>query len=232
MAVTLVLGFICLLATTPLGLGAARWFYYLTDGKALPVNELFDSFTEFRKFSRALWLWIILFLRRVFWTAVFLVVPVVMVSLGEYWRIESSRDIEMLLAVAIEVLGSILLVLMGWFLLVWLRRYALVKFVVAAEDDISAWKAIKYSVKLTKGRKVELLMLEISLLGWRLLDIFLLPKLFTKPYILTVYSLYTRYLIELDKMEAAEKEKHAEQQNKQPDPEQQTETSEQKVEDQ
>ena len=75
-------------------------------------------------------------------------------------------------------------------------------------------------------------MLEISLLGWRLLDIFLLPKLFTKPYILTVYSLYTRYLIELDKMEAAEKEKHAEQQNKQPDPEQQTETSEQKVEDQ
>ena len=59
MAVTLVLGFIFLLVMTPISLGAARWFYNLTDGRSMPVYELFDGFSSFGKFSRALWLMIL-----------------------------------------------------------------------------------------------------------------------------------------------------------------------------
>ena len=104
-------------------------------------------------------------------------------------------------------------------------RYALAKYAVAADDDISAWKAIGYSVKLTKDRRLDFLILEISLLGWRILDFLILPRLFTTPYILTVYSLYARYLIELDNMEKAEKQKAAEHQQPQ-DVEQQPKTNE------
>ena len=222
MAVTLVLGFIFLLVMTPISLGAARWFYNLTDGRSLPIYELFDSFSSFGKFSRALWLMILVYLQKLFWTVIFLAAPAAMIAMGEFWRRDASRDIETLLSVGLEVLGAALLLLMGWFLLVWLMRYSLVKYTAAADEDITAWKAIKQSVRLTRGRKAELLMLEITMLGWRILDLLILPRLFTAPYISTIYALYARFLIESDKMErekaaaakaAREAEKAQQQQN-------------------
>lgn len=220
MAVTMVLGFVYLLVMTPISLGSARWFYNLTDGRVLPVYEMFDSFTEFGKFSKALWLWILLFLKKTLWSLLFLAPPAAMTAMGEYWRRESSRDIETLLSVGLEVLGVVLFILMGWFLLIWLRRYSLAKYVVAEYQDISAWKAVKYSVRLTRDRKTELLVLELSLIGWRILDLLVLPRLFTMPYIATIYALYTRYLVEMDKMErekaaAVKAEKKAHQQVRQ-----------------
>ncbi|MBQ4539001.1 MAG: DUF975 family protein [Oscillospiraceae bacterium] len=201
MAVTLVLGFIFLLVMTPISLGAARWFYNLTDGRSMPVYELFDSFSSFGKFSRALWLMIFVYIQKAFWTVVFLAAPAAMITMGELWRREASRDIETLLSVGLEVLGVALLLLMGWFLLVWLMRYSLVKYTAAADEDITVWKAIKQSIRLTRGRRGELLLLEITLIGWRILDLLILPRLFTAPYISTIYALYARFLIESDKME-------------------------------
>ncbi|MBQ2751094.1 MAG: DUF975 family protein [Oscillospiraceae bacterium] len=194
---------------TPISLGAARWFYNLTDGRSMPVYELFDSFSSLGKFSRALLLMIFVYIQKAFWTVVFLAAPAAMIAMGELWRREASRDIETLLSVGLEVLGVALLMLMGWFRLVWLMRYSLVKYTAAADEDITVWKAIKQSIRLTRGRRGELLLLEITLIGWRILDLLILPRLFTAPYISTIYALYARFLIESDKMErekaAAEK---------------------------
>jgi len=213
MAVMAFIGMLSFFVIVPLWFGAARWFYNITDGKALATIEIFEYFFSAKGYFRTLWFSFLLFIKKLFWTVIFIAPPMVMLYGGNYWRQQASRNIEMLLSVGVEIFGGVLLLLLGWFWLMWMQRYLLAPYVLVADDEISARQTIKMSVCLTRGRLLEMLLLELSLLGWRMADILIVPRLFTMPYINTVFSLYTRYLSELyvkDKAEA-EREEQAEQ---------------------
>ncbi|MEG2174589.1 MAG: DUF975 family protein, partial [Oscillospiraceae bacterium] len=97
--------------------------------------------------------------------------------------------------VVVSVLLSMALLLLAC---IWCMRYAVAPyaFVDAPEQGVSA--AIRRSVQATRGRCVELLVLELSLLGWNLMGyLFLFPLLYTGPYVSTVKGLYAHYLLVL-----------------------------------
>ena len=218
MAVIGFIGLLSFLVIVPLSYGTARWFYNITDGKALATIDIFEYFFSVGGYFRSLWLSVLIFLKKLFWTAVFILPPAAMVFGGNYWRQQASRNIEMLLSTGLEIFGGVLLLLLGWFWLMWLQRYSMARYIFVSDDSVTARQAIKTSVHLTHGRLLELLFLDISLLGWRLADILIVPRLFTMPYISTVRSLYTRYLSELYARENLETEQQ-EQPSEAPDAE-------------
>lgn len=70
----------------------------------------------------------------------------------------------------------------------WLTPY-----IICSRPELSAEQAIEMSVKLTEGRKMELFALDLSLIGWLLLDTLSLGILgiaYAKPYIITVGAGY------------------------------------------
>ncbi len=203
MAVMLLVGALSFFVIVPLSLGVSRWFYNITDGKTLATIEIFEYFFSVKGYFRSLWFSLLVFIKKLFWTLVFILPPAAMVWGGNMWRQQASRNIEMLLSVGLEIFGGVLLLLLGWFWLMWMQRYLIAPFILVSDDSVTVRQAIKRSVYLTRGRLLELLLLELSLIGWRIADILIVPRLFTMPYINTVHSLYTRYLSELYAYEQA-----------------------------
>lgn len=209
MAVTLTVAALYFLVLTPLTMGLLRWFFMLGDGKAEPTAAIFDYFHTASLFWRVLWLQICLFFRRLFWSAAFLIPPAAMIYFADLWRQKGDTDLESVLSLGLLLSGVLLLLLLGGFLLIWLMRYYLAEYALIADPTLTAREAIRKSVRLCHGRRAELLVLELSLIGWRLLDLLILPRLFTLPYRYTVQGLYAHYLIEVARRGTNEMEEAA-----------------------
>lgn len=207
MAVTVSVATLYFLVLAPLSLGLMRWFFLLGDGKAESTGAIFEYFLSSTQFWRVLWLQVCLFVRRVLWSAAFLTVPVTLIYFAQLWRQKGDTDLESVLSFGLMLSGILLLVLLGTFLLIWLMRYYLAEYALINDGDLTAREAIRQSVQLSRGRQTELLVLELSLLGWRVLDLLILPRLFTLPYRWTVKGLYAHYLIEVAKRDLDEEEK-------------------------
>lgn len=206
MAVTLIVAALYFMVLSPLSLGILRWFFQLGDGKAEPTAAIFEYFFSASQFWRVLWLQICLFVRRLLWSAAFLAVPVTLICFADIWRKKGDTDLESVLSLGMMTAGILLLVLLGVFLLIWLKRYYLAEYALITDDEITVRGAIHRSEQLSRGRSAELLVLELSLLGWRILDLLILPRLFTLPYRYTVRGLYAHYLIEVAKRDPDEVE--------------------------
>jgi uncharacterized membrane protein len=74
-------------------------------------------------------------------------------------------------------------------------RYLPAFFLMANSPDMSVNVAIRQGVQLTNKQRVELLLLELSLMGWRLLCLLGLPALISVPVIQTTRGLAVRVLI-------------------------------------
>ncbi len=209
MAVSLAVAALCFLVLTPLTLGLLRWFFLLGDGKAEPTAAIFKYFHAATPFGRVLWLQIRLFIRRLLWSAAFLTPPAAMIFFAALWRQRGDTDLESVLSLGLMLSGVLLLFLLGGFLLIWLMRYYLAEYALMTDPDCTAREAIRRSITLCRGRLTELLVLELSLLGWRALDFLILPRLFTLPYRYTIKGLYAQYLIEVAKRDKHEAEEAA-----------------------
>lgn len=192
-----------LLVINPLKLGAKNWYYRLTDGVDLPAAEIFGFFFSLKKYFGAVFFTALLFLKKLFWSVIFLIVPLCAVIGGYVWENRSSRDVELLLSTGLKVSGFISFFAMSLLLMIWIQRYYLAEYLFAGDECPSPLIAIRRSVTLTNGRLFEFFLLEMSLIGFRALDALILPKLYTTPYISVVQSLYTRYLSELFAREEA-----------------------------
>ncbi|HWP51084.1 MAG TPA: DUF975 family protein [Clostridia bacterium] len=207
MAVAFVVAVLYFLVLAPLTLGLMRWFFLLGDGKAEHTMAIFDYFLTAAQFWRVLWLKVCLFFKRLLWSVVFLAGPIVMIYFADIWRRKGDTDFESLLSLGLMLSGILLLVLLGTFLLIWLMRYYLAEYALINDRNLTAREAIRRSVHLSHGRLTQLMVLELSLLGWRILDFLILPRLFTLPYRYTVRGLYAHYLIEVAQREHDDEEK-------------------------
>lgn len=195
--ITIALFLLFVMVITPLKLGVIRWFYLLTDGKAEPTISIFEYFFTAKGFFKAVLLRLSLFVRRVFWSVIFLAPPIAMISFGILWGEQTAGNIQTVMSASLKIIGCLLFLLLGLFLSIWLMRYYLAEFMLVGDNEISVGKAISRSIYVSQKRKTEFLVLELSLLGWRILDMLILPRLFTVPYITSVKGLYARYLSEL-----------------------------------
>lgn len=199
MSVTFLVATLYFLVLAPLSLGVMRWFFLLGDGKVEPTVSIFEYFLSAAQFWRVLWLQVCLFLRRLLWSALFLTGPLALIYLAELWQKKGDTDLESVLSLGLMLIGFSLLALLGAFLMIWLMRYYLAEYALINDGNLTAREAIRQSISLSRGRQTEFLVLELSILGWRILDFLILPRLFTLPYRYTVKGLYAHYLIEVVK---------------------------------
>lgn len=183
----------------PLSLGEMRWFYRLVHGERKPVSEVFHFFESLRRFGRALWYNVNIYVRTLLWSFVFFIVPGGILGVSIYFLSEEQEMARSSSAIASTgiFLSVVLMLLAAVFYAACVNRYAIAPYLLAEDDEITVRKAIKESIKYTKGFRFSLFWFEMSYIGWFLLCMLALPLLlYVTPYYNTAFAMYARYIVE------------------------------------
>lgn len=188
-----------LLFVAPLSLGEMRWFLKLIHGERMQVAEVFHFFESGRNFGRSVWYHINIYVRTLLWGIPIFAVPGCILGVSVYF-LSGSEEVQRssaAIASAGIFLAAILMILAGIFYAACVNRYALASYLLAESDEITVRKAIRDSVKFTKGFRFSLLWFELSYIGWFLLCVIAFPLLlYVMPYYNTAYAMYARYIVE------------------------------------
>lgn len=171
----LVLALLMWVASAPLRLGAARWYYKSSLGEEASVKELF-AFYNAKGWKRALGLEISLFLRLFGWWLLFLLPGTICISLLAIPGQAPGTIAILTVGACVCVPGAMVAIVwkaLGYFA----ARTAVVKWEEAGVNE-----CIRVSMHAMKGRKASAFVLMLSFLGWALLTFFVLPILFVHPY--------------------------------------------------
>ena len=183
----------------PLTIGRCEWYLGLTDGRAQPVAEIFSPFGS-KIFARSIGFKILMMLITTFYAVLFTCLPASALGYGIYtmYTVEQTPQ-NSIMTIMCLILGTVLLAISLLLLFVFLQRYYLGSYLLASRYNMTPFKAIRTSVKYTKGGLWEIFMLKISFLPWLLTSIFLFPLFFVLPYKDATLAIYARYLIESGK---------------------------------
>lgn len=182
-------------AIFPLFLGAVRYFWRLTEGLEEAPTEAFYYFGSFTLYKRAIKsVFIILFK----FLTVFIpsMLPYfVTVLLSNTW-LYNFLGTEVPLWVAGIALLSAFLKYAGIFIgLILFARYYLFAALVAMDDDLLIYEAVHISTMISSCSMGAFAALVVSLIGWMLLSLLIVPMIYTAPLILSCYVVHCRYTI-------------------------------------
>ncbi len=171
------------LLVTPVSLGAMRWFYNLVHGKRLPVADVFYFFEAGRRYGRAVWYEISITVRTLLWSLLFFAVPGCLMTYS-VWRLagEGLTRAQTATAGMGVLLASVLMLLASLFYSVCVMRYALAAFLLGEDDNLSARKAIKQSVRYTRGYRFSLMWFGLSYIWWVILAVIFFSAVAVMPY--------------------------------------------------
>lgn len=136
---------------------------------------------------------IYVFVLKLFWFAVFELVPVC----GAVFFAAYSADRAVSLKAAYAVFAGIAVLAVAgiFFWLVFIQRYSKAMFYLACYKDLTAAEAIGESVRKTRGKIAEIFLFKFSFAPWLLLCAGIVPALFVVPYYkqsITCYFLNSR----------------------------------------
>jgi len=175
-----------------LGVGLSLGYLKIYRKEQTTPSILFAKFQN--GFSRSLggMLWMMLFL--FLWSLIALAGLAIMmaITLGAnfYTIMDDPLSMALLLSSSI-VLIFIVMILLSIPAIIKYYSYSLTGFVLADCPNVKATDAIKISMKMTKGHKVKLFVLDLSFIGWHLLSCLTLGILFVVyvlPYYTTTWS--------------------------------------------
>jgi uncharacterized membrane protein len=192
------------LIITPVEMGAARWFYALVHGEKQPLSEAFWYFESGRRYGRSIWFGVNLGLRGFFWSLLFFAVPGGLLGYSAYWL--SREDVTRAQSAAATIgalVASCLMLLAAVFYAACVSRYTLAVFLLGEGDDVTVGRAIRESVRYSKGFRFSLMWFELSYIGWFLLCGLFFPALYVWPYYSAGIAMYALYIIEKKRHEAA-----------------------------
>ena len=188
---------VSLIFMAPMSVGAADWFISCTDGQENGAAHIFWPF-GCKKFWGSLVLFIATYIISLFWAVLFLALPGGLIGYAVYslYYLDLSPVLQTLTIVGL-IAGVLFLLVVLIFLAVFLSRYWLAIFLMGKKYGKGPFGALAMSVRITKGHRFETFGFALSFLPWLLLNIFVIPTLFTVPYAAMSMALYTRYLAEL-----------------------------------
>lgn len=190
----LVVGYIIL--TVPLKIGQDFWYYNLTAGTTMDVTSIFVCFASVRRFFRALALQLNIYIRKLFWIIVLYALPTAAMFCGVFVleRDNSISSQEALIGTTLIFCSVTLYGLFTIIAYIIFQKYFLAPYYLY-DDSISVRRAISLSINASKGEKTIIFLYHLSFIGWMLLNVFIVPMLYTAPYIQTSRAMYARYLI-------------------------------------
>lgn len=204
--------FLCLviLLGIPLFMGVMNWYYQLTKGKAKPFAELFTFFESFRRYHKAIWLFITVFVRSLFWAFAFMVLPSSMLFLSLnlvnlrfgslFGNLRTSSAIG---AMGLTV-SVILLVLSVALYAIFMNRYTLSFYLFFEQPEEKITALVRKSIRYSKGYRASMLGFNLSFIGWFLLCVLVIPAFYVIPYYMAASTMYCYYIIERRVREATE----------------------------
>ena len=196
------------LLTVPLFFGVKRWYLTAVSGQPEELSGIFFFFTTARLYFRSLWCAICLWVRQFLWSLLFLLPGYAVLGVSFFLATVGRQEPGVLLMALICMFcGGLLLLVSCILLAVFLTRYAIAPYLLADDDTLSARRAIRLSVRYTRGHRGELFLAMLSFLGWGLLCLLVFPAFFVVPYYQSTMSLYGKYLIECGRRHEAENEK-------------------------
>lgn len=172
--------------------GMYAWYYARSSGEIWAVSSAFHWFTAWSRFFHSLRCYYLLFFKRLLWSILFS-----LPALGLYfvyvfsvvYRVDTWISfILFFLCVGLELLG----LLFSWIVC---YRYFLVVYIMCDDPTVRVRTAFKNSVYIMKHKKFELFALDVSFLPYYLLNVLLIPCLWTFPYIQMTKALYAKKYI-------------------------------------
>lgn len=187
-----------ILLVAPLSLGQARWYYNLVHVRSMPVTELFYYFETGRAYARSVLYEINIGIRSLLWMFLFYAPPSAVFGVALFF-LSGNEELSragLVTATSGIFLSVILFILATIFYAACVCRYSLTPYLIAEDADLTVRKAIKLSVKYTKGFRFSILWFALSYIGWFFLAAFFFPLLYVVPYYSTGIAMYSRYIIE------------------------------------
>ncbi len=183
------------LTLIPLGVGLCRWFYLIAEGKKPEVLDLFYFFSSVKLFFRSIWLAVQIGVCMLLWTVLFLLPSSALITIGSISLHRNAVGTGRLLAYGSIVLGTIIAFFAAVMLLAVSNRYLLAPYLIGGESKLSAYRAVKTSIRYMHGSCFSMLWFQISFVLWFALCIFVLPALYVLPYFCSAQAIYAKYLI-------------------------------------
>jgi uncharacterized membrane protein len=199
-----VFSLLMLLIVTPVEMGAARWFYALVHGEKQPVSEAFWYFESGRRYCRSVWCCVNVNLRSFLWSLPFFALPGGLLAYSSYWL--SREDVTRAQSAAATIgalMAGCLMILAAVFYAACVSRYMLTVFLLGESDDVTVGRAIRDSVRYTRGFRFSLMWFAFSYIGWFLLCWLFFPAFYVWPYYSAGIAMYALYIIEKKRHEAA-----------------------------
>lgn len=183
-----------LVLTVPLSYGTKNWFYALTKGTPQNILNIFYFFSLFKLFKKSIALFVNIAVRIILLTTVFCGIPV-----GMYFaivtRLSPQDSYSRVMSTMLLVMFSALTILGLIFVAIRACGYFAAPYYIS-NINTSSFKAIKQSLLATKNEKANIFLFKLSLLPYFLVNIFIFPLIYTKPFIQTCYAMYAHYLME------------------------------------
>lgn len=176
----------------PLIFGVMRWFWMVTGGSDPDIGEIFNFFSEPKKFFKSLGISIGIYLRLSIGTVICFL-PYIVMSIFTQPDIYNQLGFDM--PIVMESLNSIVGILkfLGFAAMVlWVSSFALFYSVMLSEPELSARKTLKKAAKMSHGLRFNFVTFILSFFGWFMLSVFVLPLLFFVPYFLSSLAVYGR----------------------------------------
>ena len=188
-----------LIFVSPFDIGMCRWYSRLADGAGTETSSVFEFFRSLRLFFRAIALKVLVGLRCLLIGAMFLSPGICAYLITNQFSEIVFGSVQSSVAKTASLFAILTAIAGAVFWIIWCMRYLFASFALAEDQSLSAKQAIALSINATRGRRFELFKFELSMLGWRLLELLIVPRLFTMPYRLTARAIYAHYLIEVSK---------------------------------
>lgn len=185
------------LTVQPLLLGVKRWYILLSQNKPQPVLSIFLFFKSIKLFFKAFFYGIFSTLLTLFWGILFLLPSAVLFCAALFSLSAPSAvyiDISGMFSLPMSLsvfLFPCIFVFSAITLSVFLKRYYLVKYILAENINTPLIKAFLMSVRLSKNIKSDMFLFEASLLPFKLLNIFIFPAIYTVPYISLTRTIFS-----------------------------------------
>ena len=179
----------------PVTLGVVRFFWRLTGGAEDKPTEVFYYFSSATLYKRAVKT-VLLIAFKCVCCFIICLLPYLIVNVLSHSWIYQFLGTEVPVWVAGLALVEAFLKVTGIFAASLMAlRYYLVPCIVAMDDDLLLFEAVHISVMVSKRSLGSFGVLVVSLLGWAVLSLFVIPVIYTAPLFFGCYVVHSRYAL-------------------------------------
>lgn len=179
----------------PLFFGVLRYFWRITDGAEEEISTAFYFFTNKFLYAKSLKLTLVILFKigLVFFLCL---IPFFAVSLFSRFLVyDIFKEALPVWAINISAFKSLFYNLGSLFAFLISLRYYLIPVIAILDENLLVLEAVHISTTLAKRSLSSFLGLIFSCLGWIVLSVFVLPQIYTMPFLLGCYVVHSRFAI-------------------------------------